>query len=105
MFQTNNSYSGTAMEVKVVSGVSSTACPEADYVRVEICSDPEQDTVTLATIERVVHKSNAKPSGPMQRVKTLLQKQPMSLRDALGFATRYAERKQISLVLSAAPDA
>lgn len=90
------------MEVRVIDERSSAQCSEADYVRVQTWCDPEQDTVTLATIERVVHKARVQPSGATQRVKTLVQKQPMSPDVALGLATRYAERKQIPLVLASA---
>jgi hypothetical protein len=90
------------MEVRVIKERSSAVCSEADYVRVQTWCDPEQDTVTLATIERVVHKAHRKPSSAAQRVKTLVQKQPMSPDDALGFATRYAESKKIPLVLASA---
>lgn len=89
------------MEVRIVSADSPAAAAETDYVRVETWCDPEQDTVTLATIERVVRKSQTRPEASAQRIKTLVQKLPMSPHDALGFARRYAERKKIGLVLTA----
>jgi hypothetical protein len=88
------------MEVRVINERSSAVCSEADYVRVETWCDPEQNTVTLATIERVVHKPHPKPSGATQRVKTLVRKQPMHPDDAVGLARRYAESKKIPLVLT-----
>lgn len=91
------------MEVKVVNETAPCACSEADYVRVEMWSDPEQDTVTLATIERVVKKSNVKPCSSPRRIKRLIHRQPMTPDDAVGFATRYAESKKIPLVLTATP--
>jgi hypothetical protein len=91
------------MEVRIIDERSSAICSEADYVRVQTWNDPEQDTVTLATIERVVHRLCEQPSGETQRVKTLVQKQPMSPDDALGLATRYAERKKIRFVLASKP--
>jgi hypothetical protein len=53
----------------------------------------------LATIQRVVDKSDtAVQSKPKQYVKTLVMERPMSPDAALGFATRYAERKKIPVV-------
>jgi hypothetical protein len=90
------------MEVKVIDGRSSPTCAATDYVRVQTWCDPSQDTVTLATIERIVHKAATEPSGDSLRVKTLIQKQPMSMHAALGLATLYAEAKNIPLVLTSA---
>ena len=88
------------MEVRVVSEQPSPNCPETDYVRVQTCSDPFDDTVTLVTIERVVDKTTGAADRPslMKRVKTLLLRQPMSPHQALDFATSYAERKKIPVV-------
>ena len=47
------------MEVRVVREQPMGGCPETDYVRVHTYSDPFDDTITLATIERVVEKANA----------------------------------------------
>ena len=85
------------MEVRVIEERAPAVCAEADYVRVETWHDPEQDTVTL---ERVVRKALARPKGDPQRVKTLIRELPMSPDDALGLATRYAESKNIPLVLA-----
>jgi len=99
------------MEVRVVYQESAQACPAADFVRVSTCSDPNDDTVTLATIQRVVEKNDAKKVGHRWHVKTLIMEQPMSPDEALGFATRYAARKNIPIVCTefqsspeAAPD-
>ena len=71
--------------------------PESDYVRVSTCSDPLDDTVTLATIQRFVEKE--RPEGDTRvHVKTLVMRRPMSPDEALGFATCYAERKNIPVV-------
>ena len=80
------------MEVRIVRHEQVQRCPEGDYVRVCTSGDPNDDTVTLATIQRVVDKS------PKQYVKTLVMERPMSPDAALGFATCYAERKRISVV-------
>ena len=89
------------MDVRVVSAQAAQSWPETDYVRVRTCSDPFDDTVTLATIERVVEKANAaatrEPHAP-KRVKTLLERRPMSPDEALVLATSYAERKKIPVV-------
>jgi hypothetical protein len=63
---------------------------------VHTCSDPVDDTVTLATIERVTDR--VKDGAPKKRVKPLVVRQPMSPDDAVGLATRYAERKHIAVV-------
>jgi hypothetical protein len=87
------------MEVRVVSAPPSATCAETDYVRVHTCSDPSDDTVTLATIERVVEKASAESRAKApKRVKTLIMRRPMSPDEALGLATRYAERKKIPVV-------
>jgi hypothetical protein len=89
---------GEAMEVRVVHQESAQSCPATDFVRVSTCSDPNDDTVTLATIQRVVEKKDAKKIGHRWHVKTLIMERPMSPDEALGFATRYAARKQIPVV-------
>jgi hypothetical protein len=85
------------MEVRVLNAVSNAGRFEKDYLRVHTCSDPENDTVTLATIERVTDKTVAVRSATI-RVRTLIERQPMSTRAALELATSYAERKQIRVV-------
>lgn len=85
------------MEVRVLGALPPSSCSEKDYVHVHTCSDPSDDTVTLATIERVVDKTR-EGSLATKHVKALLIRQPMSVDAALGFATRYAERKQIPVV-------
>ena len=57
--------------------------------------------MTLATVERVVLRNAVKPSTPRERVKTLIEKRPMSAEAALGFARTYAASKNIPLVLKA----
>lgn len=87
------------MGVRVVSENTSLdtrdASDEADYVRVRTFSAPDDEAVTLATIERHVDKTNGTGAW---RVKTLVLEQPMSVDHALGLATRYAERKHIPVV-------
>lgn len=87
------------MEVRIVRHEQVQRCPEGDYVRVCTCCDPKDDTVTLATIQRVVDKcGDALESKPKRYVKTLVMERPMSPDAALGFATCYAERKRIPIV-------
>jgi hypothetical protein len=89
------------MAVKVVAKKVGGGTTDADFVRVRACSDPEDDTLTLATIERVVERCRAAEdelTEPDWFVKTLVLEQPMSMDAALGFATRYAERKGIPVV-------
>lgn len=85
------------MEVRVVRAEPTTGCVEKDYVRVQTCTDPNDDTATLATIERVVDKAKAGKSIA-KRVKTLIMRQRMSPDLALVLATSYASRKQIEVV-------
>lgn len=89
------------MEVRVVCAGRAQARSETDYVRVHTCSDPLDDTRTLATIERVIEKANPaatrQPNAP-KRVKTLLARVRLSAGQALVLATSYAERKQIPVV-------
>ena len=66
------------MEVRVVHTLPTCQRPETDYVRVHTCTAPFDDTVTLATIERVVEKANPKPDEDDTLVKTLILRQPMT---------------------------
>ena len=91
------------MEVRVVHALPTGHRPETDYVRVHTCAAPDDDTVTLATIERVVEKAKAEPADaepPAKRikVKTLIMRRPMTEDEALDLATSYAERKRIPIV-------
>lgn len=86
------------MTVKIVPESRSRERPGSDYVRVSTCSDPRDDTVTLATIERVVEKQRRDRSSEPVHIKTLILRQPMSTDEALGFATCYAKRKNIPVV-------
>ena len=92
------------MDVRIVPTASAEFCPAADFVRVSTCSDPDDDTVMLATIQRVVEKpADTEKPGPKWLVRTLVMKRPMSLAAALGFATCYAARKKIPVVSAAVP--
>jgi hypothetical protein len=70
-------------------------------VRVHTCAAPDDDTTTLATIERVVEKASSDPEEGkplVKRVKTLIMRLPMTVAEALDLATSYAERKKIQVV-------
>lgn len=70
-----------------------------EYVSVRLQADPLDDTVTLVTIERIVEKRVVKdPEDSPWHVRTIVCDQPMSPDAAIGFATCYAERKQIPVV-------
>jgi hypothetical protein len=84
----------TTMEVKVLSAPPSSGSPEQDYICVHTDADPLDDTVVLATIERVTDRSK----GKVKRVKTLLARVRMSVDAALGLATSYAAWKQVPVV-------
>jgi hypothetical protein len=89
------------MDVRVVSSPTTSDRPEADYVRVRTFGAPDDDTVTLATIERVVEKANGESpdnAPTTKKIKKLVTRQPMTPGEALEFATSYAERKGISVV-------
>ncbi len=94
------------MTVKVVAEISDCHAADQDFVRVRAHPDPSDDTVTLATIERVVERCIDEPEAaaePHWHIKTLVVDQPMTLDAAVGLATRYAERKGIPIVY-ASPD-
>ena len=86
------------MTVRIVPASQSPERGDSDYLKVSTCCDPSDDTVTLATIQRFVAKQQAPESSPPIHVKTLVSRQPMSTDEALGFATCYAERKNIPVV-------
>jgi hypothetical protein len=86
------------MNVRVIPDSDSKNYPGSDYVRVSTCNDPLDDTVTLATIERVVARKRRRASTPPTLIRTLVQQQPMSPDAAVGLATCYAERKNIPVV-------
>jgi hypothetical protein len=92
------------MDVRVLDALPSSNCAEKDYVCVHTYADPFDDTVTLATIERVIDKTKEGMIAA-KRVKTLLERQPMSVDAALVLATSYAERKHIPVVYSDAESA
>jgi hypothetical protein len=72
---------------------------DRDYVHVSTSVDPNDDTVTLATIKRITARLvDHESASPATHVKTLVEDQPMSPDSALGLATRYAERKHIDVV-------
>ena len=65
------------MDVRVVSSLPTSDRPETDYVRVRMFSAPHDDTVTLATIERVTDKAkkeSADESPTAKKIKKLWNK-------------------------------
>jgi len=87
------------MTVKIVAEHQSADSPGNDYVRVSTCSDPLDDTVTLATIQRFVERQNRDDASKKPvHIKTLVMKQPMTTNEALGLAKCYAARKNIPVV-------
>ncbi len=85
------------MEVRVLNALPAAGRPEKDYLRVHTCSDPEDDTVMFATIERFTDKT-VQAKSTTTRIRTLVERRRMSSDAALELATSYAERKQISVV-------
>ena len=88
------------MTVRIVPESSPGESPGSDYVRVSTCTDPLDDTATLATIQRVVAKQASDKLPTATRVKTLVMRCRMSTDEALGLATCYARRKNIPVVLT-----
>jgi hypothetical protein len=88
------------MAVRIVPESTSGEHAGSDYVRVSTCSDPLDETLTLATIQRFVVQQQADAAAARMHVKTLVLRQPMSTNEALGFATCYAERKNIPVVFT-----
>src|SRR5688572_15732532 len=87
---------GTRMEVRVFAAPPSSGYPDQDYICVHTDADPFDDTVVLATIERVTDRTK----GKVKRIKTLLARVRMSVDAALDLATSYAEWKQVPVVYS-----
>ena len=89
------------MSVRLLSEAQKQAQRESDFVRVRTQADPNDATITLATIERVVEKTRVrKVNEPAWHVRTLVLETPMSPDTAVGLATRYAERKNIPVVVT-----
>jgi hypothetical protein len=82
------------MEVRVLAAPPSSGYPDQDYICVHTDADPLDDTVVLATIERVTDRTK----GRVKHIKTLLARQRMSADAALDLATSYAEWKQVPVV-------
>jgi hypothetical protein len=91
------------MNVRVEPDKNAPGVAASDYVRVSTSCDPLDDTVTLATIERVVARKRRKASTPPVHIKTLVLNKPMSPDAAVGFATCYAERKNIPVIFMNRP--
>ncbi len=88
------------MRVRLIANEDAEPTQSADFVRVRTQTDPHDDTVVLATIERVVEKATLRRvDEPAWHVRTLVLEAPMTPDSAVGLATRYAERKQIPVVL------
>jgi hypothetical protein len=89
------------MDVKVLNNWPQPGLSEPDYLRVHTEPEPFDDTVVLATIERVTDRS--RPGEAItQRVKTLVARRPMSAGAVLTLAMSYAARKHIPVVYAEA---
>ncbi len=85
------------MEVRVLNVLPTPGCPEPDYLRVHTEPEPFDDTVVLATIERVTDR--ARPGEVVtKRIKTLVARRPMPADAVLTLAMSYAARKHIPVV-------
>jgi hypothetical protein len=90
------------MDVRVLPMNARDSANTGEYLAVRTHNDPADDTVTLATIQRVGERAAIeKPSDPHWRVRNLVVNYPMSVETALGFATRYAEFKHIPVIFTA----
>lgn len=88
------------MTVSIVPDNFSQQASCNDYVRVSTVQDPFDDTVTLATIQRIIEKDQDTSEESHQFIKTIVLKQPMTTDAAVGLAACYAERKNISYVVT-----
>ena len=90
------------MTVQIISrGALEDLSVEQDYLHVYTWKSPDDDTVTLATIQRYIDSGEEiDAGGTTWRIRTLLANHPMSLDEAMGFARRYAERKNIPVVVT-----
>jgi hypothetical protein len=87
------------MAVRIIQEERPHRDSEGDYLHVRTFAAPDDDTVTLATIERVVDKNFGRGrAGPAWHVRTIVLEKPMSPAEAVGFATCYAQRKGISVI-------
>jgi hypothetical protein len=87
------------MGVQILTSDPTKTNETGEYVAVRTCRDPHDETVTLATIQRFVEKTVKRtPQEADWHIKTLLHEQPMTHDAALGFATCYAERKNIPVI-------
>jgi len=89
------------MVVRIVANAETDQASAAkDFLQITTCKSPDDDTVTLTTIQRCVDRgADIDATGTTWRVRTLVDNQPMTRDEAMGFATRYAERKHIPLVV------
>ena len=85
------------MDVQVLNVGSKQDRSEPDYVRVHTEPEPLDDTVVLATIERVTDRAESNAAGKT-RIKTLFSRRPMPVEAVLTFAMSYAARKHIPVV-------
>ncbi|MEO8463727.1 MAG: hypothetical protein ABI640_00160 [Gammaproteobacteria bacterium] len=90
-----------SMDVKVLNMLPSPGSSEPDYVRVHTEPEPFDDTVVLATIERVTDRAKA-GEEITQRIKTIVARRPMPVTAVLTFAMSYAARKHIPVVYAEA---
>ncbi len=90
------------MAVQIISrGLLDDMSLEQDYLHVYTWKSPDDDSVTLATIQRYIDSGeDVVEGGTTWRIRTLLANHPMSRDEAMGFARRYAERKNIPFVVT-----
>lgn len=87
------------MGIQVVKNDGQLPVHAHDYVSVRVQPDPHDQTITLATIERVVERRVVRrPDDSPWYVRTIVCDQPMSPDAAIVFATCYAARKHIPVV-------
>ena len=91
------------MSIHIVGEDEDALSESGEYIAVRTCQDPHDETITLTTIERVVEKTVLKKSSESPwHIKILINEQPMTHDAAIGFATRYAERKNIPVICTEA---
>jgi len=86
------------MAVKIRCESAPQESADSDFLTVSTCTDPFDDTITLATIQRYVVKPAQKTASSAMYVKTLVSRRPMTSEHALDLARQYAERKNIPVI-------
>jgi hypothetical protein len=94
------------MAVQIISrGALEDMSVEEAYLQVYTWKSPDDESVTLATIQRYIDSGEeVVEGGTTWRIRTLLANHPMTRDEAMSFARQYAERKNIPFVVTDSAD-